>query len=93
LIENGARIPHFYSSYYVYQYATGIPRSAALASQISWRADLRAIAICASVLRLLDYSIALLRDAGGTSRHHAVQAALDLFGSYLDSSRRCCERV
>jgi oligoendopeptidase F len=87
LIENEwARIPHFYSSYYVYQYATGISASAALASQILSEGEpardryLRFLSSGSS-----DYSIALLRDAGvDLSTPQPVQAALDLFGGYLD---------
>ena len=81
-----ARIPHFYSSFYVYQYATGISASAALASQI--------IAEGAPAVqrykRFLssgssDYSINLLRDAGvDLSTPQPVQQALDTFGQYLD---------
>ncbi len=81
-----ARIPHFYSSFYVYQYATGISASAALATQI--------IAEGAPAVqrykRFLssgssDYSINLLRDAGvDLSTPRPVQQALDTFGQYLD---------
>ena len=66
LIENEwARIPHFYSSFYVYQYATGISASAALASQILSEGEpavqrYRASSPSGSS----DYSINLLRDAG-----------------------------
>jgi len=86
-IENEwARIPHFYSSYYVYQYATGISASAALASQILAEGQpardryLRFLSSGSS-----EYSIALLHGAGvDLSTPQPVQAALDLFGSYLD---------
>jgi len=81
-----ARIPHFYSSFYVYQYATGISASAALASQILTEG---APAV-ARYKRFLssgssDYSINLLRDAGvDLSTPQPIQAALDTFGGYLD---------
>jgi len=81
-----ARIPHFYSSFYVYQYATGISASAALASQILSEG---APAV-ARYKRFLssgssDYSINLLRDAGvDLSTPQPIQAALDTFGKYLD---------
>jgi oligoendopeptidase F len=81
-----ARIPHFYSSFYVYQYATGISASAALASQIISEG---APAV-ARYKRFLsagssDYSIALLRDAGvDLSTPKPVQQALDTFSGYLD---------
>ncbi|HEX8730995.1 MAG TPA: oligoendopeptidase F, partial [Ktedonobacterales bacterium] len=85
-----ARIPHFYSSFYVYQYATGISASAALASQILSEG---APAV-ARYKRFLasgssDYSINLLRDAGvDLSTPAPIQAALDTFGRYLDETER-----
>ncbi len=81
-----ARIPHFYSSFYVYQYATGISASAALASQII----AEGAPAVARYKRFLssgssDYSINLLRDAGvDLSTPQPIQAALDTFGRYLD---------
>ena len=80
-----ARIPHFYSSFYVYQYATGISASAALARSI--------IAEGAPAVeryrRFLsrgssDYSINLLRDAGvDLSTPQPIQQALDTFDGYI----------
>ena len=81
-----ARIPHFYSSFYVYQYATGISASSALAHQILTEGQ----PAVDRYLRFLrsgssDYSIALLRDAGvDLSTPAPVQEALDTFGRYLD---------
>jgi oligoendopeptidase F len=81
-----ARIPHFYSSFYVYQYATGISASAALASQII----AEGAPAVARYRRFLssgssDYSINLLRDAGvDLSTPQPVQQALDMFSQYLD---------
>ncbi len=81
-----ARIPHFYSSFYVYQYATGISASAALASQILSEGE----PAVKRYKRFLssgssDYSINLLRDAGvDLSTPQPIQAALDTFGHYLD---------
>lgn len=81
-----ARIPHFYSSFYVYQYATGISASAALARQILAEGE----PAVQRYLRFLssgssDYSIALLRDAGvDLSTPRPVQQALDTFTDYLD---------
>ncbi len=85
-IENEwARIPHFYSSFYVYQYATGISASAALARQIlaegepAVRRYRRFLASGSS-----DYSINLLRVAGvDLSTPQPVQDALDTFADYL----------
>jgi oligoendopeptidase F len=85
-----ARIPHFYSSFYVYQYATGISASAALAEQIL-REGQPAVG---RYLRFLssgssDYSIALLRNAGvDMSSPEPVQQAIDTFGRYVDEMER-----
>jgi oligoendopeptidase F len=85
-----ARIPHFYSSFYVYQYATGISASAALAHQIltegqpAVRRYLRFLSAGSS-----DYSINLLRDAGvDLSTPRPIQEALNTFGAYLDELER-----
>ncbi|MFI5272974.1 MAG: oligoendopeptidase F [Ktedonobacterales bacterium] len=85
-----ARIPHFYSSFYVYQYATGISASSALAKQIltegapAVQRYLRFLSSGSS-----DYSINLLRDAGvDLSSPQPVQDALDTFASYLDDFER-----
>ncbi|HEU5347377.1 MAG TPA: oligoendopeptidase F [Ktedonobacterales bacterium] len=81
-----ARIPHFYSSFYVYQYATGISASSALAHKILTEGQ----PAVDRYLRFLrsgssDYSINLLRDAGvDLSTPAPIQEALDLFGRYLD---------
>ena len=91
LIENEwARIPHFYSSFYVYQYATGISASAALAKQILSEGEpavqryRRFLSAGSS-----DYSINLLRDAGvDLSTPAPVQQALDAFAGYLDELER-----
>ncbi|MBF6590859.1 MAG: oligoendopeptidase F [Ktedonobacterales bacterium] len=85
-----ARIPHFYSSFYVYQYATGISASAALAHQILTEG---APAV-ERYLRFLssgssDYSINLLRVAGvDLSTPQPIQEALDTFAHYLDELER-----
>ncbi len=80
-----ARIPHFYYNFYVFQYATGISASAALAKQIVTEGD-------PAVQRYLhflsrgssDYSINLLRDAGvDLSTPEPIQQALDTFADYL----------
>jgi oligoendopeptidase F len=85
-----ARIPHFYYNFYVYQYATGISASAALASQILREGESavqryrRFLASGSS-----DYSINLLRDAGvDLSTPTPVQQALDTFAQYLDDLER-----
>jgi oligoendopeptidase F len=85
-----ARIPHFYSSFYVYQYATGISASAALAARILAEGQ----PAVERYLRFLssgssDYSINLLREAGvDMSTPEPVQQALDTFGHYVEEMER-----
>lgn len=81
-----ARIPHFYSPFYVYQYSTGISVATALAHQIVTEGEpaieryLRFLSAGSS-----DYSINLLRDAGvDLSTPKPIQQALDTFERYLD---------
>ena len=82
-----ARIPHFYYNFYVYQYATGISASAALAQPDP---DAKESRPCKRYRRFLasgssDYSINLLRDAGvDLSTPAPIQQALDTFARYLD---------
>jgi oligoendopeptidase F len=80
-----ARIPHFYYNFYVYQYATGISASAALAHQILTEGEpavkryQRFLASGSS-----DYSINLLAEAGvDLSTPVPIQQALDTFARYL----------
>jgi oligoendopeptidase F len=81
-----ARIPHFYRSFYVYKYATGISAAQALAQQIITEG---APAV-ERYLRFLSrgssaYSIDLLRDAGvDMTSPQPVAQALDVFGDLLD---------
>ncbi|HEY7347539.1 MAG TPA: oligoendopeptidase F [Ktedonobacterales bacterium] len=80
-----ARIPHFYYDFYVYQYATGISASAALAQQILSEGAPAVERYRRFLTRgSSDYSIDLLRDAGVDMTSPApVQQALDLFGRYI----------
>lgn len=80
-----ARIPHFYYNFYVYQYATGISASAALAQQIVTEGQPAVERYRRFLTRgSSDYSINLLRDAGIDMTSPApVQQALDLFGRYV----------
>ena len=80
-----ARIPHFYSSFYVYQYATGVSAASALAQQILHEGQ-------PAVDRYLhflqsgssDYSIELLKKAGvDMTSPEPVRQALQLFESHL----------
>lgn len=81
-----ARIPHFYSSFYVYQYATGISASIALAQQIlreGQPAVERYLKFLASGSS--DYSIELLKKAGvDMASPEPVLRACQQFASYLD---------
>ncbi len=80
-----SRIPHFYSSFYVYQYATGISASAALARQILSEGQ----PAVDRYLRLLrsgssNYSIDLLRDAGvDMTTPEPIEAAIAEFDRYV----------
>ncbi len=80
-----ARIPHFYYNFYVYQYATGISASAALAQRIVSEGAPAVERYRRFLTRgSSDYSINLLRDAGVDMTSPApVQQALDLFGRYV----------
>ena len=85
-----ARIPHFYANFYVYQYATGISASAALARQILTEGE----PAVQRYLRFLSsgssrYSIDLLLEAGvDLSTPRPVQEALETFAAYLDELER-----
>ena len=81
-----ARIPHFYSAFYVYKYATGFSAATALAQQILNEGQ-------ASVKRYLeflasggsDYPIVLLRRAGvDMERPEPVREALTVFSDLLN---------
>lgn len=80
-----ARIPHFYTSFYVYQYATGISAANALAQQIL-REGAPAVQRYLNFLSSgsSDYSIELLKKAGVdmTSPEPVRQTCL-LFENYL----------
>jgi oligoendopeptidase F len=81
-----ARIPHFYSSFYVYKYATGISAATALAAGILNEGKpaldryLKFLSSGSS-----DTSINLLKGAGvDLSNPKAISSALDVFADYLD---------
>lgn len=81
-----ARIPHFYNSFYVYKYATGISAATALSAQILKEGQ----PAVDRYLKFLsggcsDFSINLLQGAGvDLSSPDAIKSALDVFTSYLD---------
>ncbi len=80
-----ARIPHFYSSFYVYQYATGISAASALVQRILHEGQ-PAVERYLSFLRSgsSDYSINLLKKAGvDMNSPEPVRQALQLFESHL----------
>lgn len=81
-----SRIPHFYRSFYVYQYATGISAATALARGIL-QDGAPAVERYLTFLKSgsSDYSINLLRKAGvDLSTSAPIQAAFDAFADYLD---------
>lgn len=80
-----SRIPHFYTAFYVYQYATGFSSAALIARNIfdgkegAVRDYLRFLSSGGS-----DYPIELLKIAGvDLSTPEPVRAALDLFRTYV----------
>jgi oligoendopeptidase F len=81
-----ARIPHFYSSFYVYKYATGFSAAASFAKQILEEGQ-------PAVERYLgflksggsDYSINILKQAGvDMSQPEPIRQAMDVFRDLLD---------
>ena len=80
-----ARIPHFYSSFYVYQYATGISAASALVHRILQEGQ-PAVDRYLSFLRSgsSDYSINLLKKAGvDMASPEPVRQAFQLFEAHL----------
>ncbi len=81
-----ARIPHFYSAFYVYKYATGFSAATALSRKILNEGE----PAVASYLEFLkkggsDYPLSLLRFAGvDMTTPQPVQEALDIFVQLLD---------
>lgn len=81
-----ARIPHFYSAYYVYQYATGFSAATALANRILSEgapavADYRKFLSMGSSA----YPVDELKVAGvDMSKKESVEAALEIFRGLLD---------
>lgn len=82
-----ARIPHFYSAFYVYQYATGISAAICLADKILHDSDYQV----QDYLNFLksgdsDYSIELLKKAGvDMSQPQPVKATIKDFQDTLNS--------
>ena len=82
-----ARIPHFYSAFYVYQYATGFSSAVAIADRILRTGD------ASDYLRFLatggsDYPIEELKIAGvDLTKPDAIRDAMRVFGETLEELR------
>lgn len=89
-----ARIPHFYSSFYVYKYATGFSAAMSISRQILEEGR----PAVDRYLRFLqsggsDYPIELLKIANvDMSTTEPVDSALKLFGSLLDQMEELLEK-
>jgi oligoendopeptidase F len=84
------RIPHFYRAFYVFQYATGISAAVALVEAIREEGE-PAAERYREFLRSgsRGYPLELLGEAGVDMTDPApIQAALDVYGSYLDEFER-----
>lgn len=80
-----ARIPHFYSPFYVYQYATGFSAAIAFAHGIL-SGDEKCVEDYKGFLKAgsSKYPIDILKDAGvDMSKTQAIEAALQVFEKYL----------
>lgn len=81
-----ARIPHFYTSFYVYKYATGFSSAVSLTEQIL-REGSPAVERYLNFLKSgsSDYPLELLKKAGvDLTTPQPVQDALNVFGKILD---------
>jgi oligoendopeptidase F len=81
-----ARIPHFYSSFYVYQYATGFSAAVALAKKILNEGE-KAVDDYKKFLKAgsSDYPIEILKWAGvDLSSKEPVEMAMKMFENLLD---------
>ncbi|HWP97470.1 MAG TPA: oligoendopeptidase F [Syntrophomonadaceae bacterium] len=87
------RIPHFYSAFYVYKYATGFSAATAIKEQIVQEGE-------AAVKRYLnflqsggsDYPVLLLQKAGvDLTQAEPVEKALDFFAGLLDEMESLIE--
>ncbi|NLV09632.1 oligoendopeptidase F [Halomicrobium mukohataei] len=80
------RIPHFYRSFYVYQYATGISAAVALVDGILSEGEPAAQRYIEFLRKgSREYPLELLQGAGvDMSTSAPVEAAIDTYGEYLD---------
>lgn len=85
-------IPHFYTAYYVYQYATGFSSAAAIAKAITETGD------ASGYLKFLtlggsDYPIEELKVAGvDLTKPETVKNALELFDKTIDELAECLDK-
>lgn len=90
IAKEWARIPHFYSAFYVYKYATGFTAATALKEQIIKEGE-PAVARYLEFLKAgsSDYPLNVLQKAGvDLTQPEPVQAALDYFGQLVDELER-----
>ncbi|WP_435100280.1 oligoendopeptidase F [Halarchaeum sp. P4] len=82
------RIPHFYYSYYVYQYSTGISAAVALSQDIIAGEEGAAEAYVDFLKSgSTKYPLELLQDAGvDMSSPDPIESAIDVYREYLDRS-------
>ena len=91
-----ARIPHFYTPFYVYQYATGISAASAFAKMILEEGEPAVKRYKEKFLSggCSKYPVDLLADAGVDMRTKApVAAALELFKSALEETKELVEKM
>jgi len=90
-----ARIPHFYSAFYVYKYATGFSAATALKTQILAEGQ-PAVDRYLEFLRSgsSDYPLEILKKAGvDLSTPNPVNKALDYFGKLLTEFENVAEQI
>lgn len=81
-----ARIPHFYTAFYVYKYATGFSAATAITSRILEEGEPAVSRYLAFLKRGgSDFPLSLLKSAGvDMATPHPVQEGLNLFARLLD---------
>lgn len=90
-----ARIPHFYSSFYVYQYATGFSAAVALSKKILSEGD-KAVEDYKKFLKAgcSDYPIEILKWAGvDLSSSEPVELAMRTFEELLDEFEELTDEI
>ncbi len=88
------RIPHFYTPFYVYKYATGLSAAIAIATKIlNGDTDTRDRYLEFLASGDSDYPLNLLKKVGvDMSSPEPIQAALDLFEQKLQELKALCEQ-